>query len=90
MRNLPLCHWSTQLFDLRVPSSTDVPVLLLNQPVFDFELSNQIWNVKPTLFCIFRFMFYLVFLIAIDDDDDDDDDVDDDDDDDTFIKVSKL
>ena len=30
--NLPLCHWSSQLFDLRVPSSTDIPVLLLNQP----------------------------------------------------------
>ena len=31
-----------------------------------FELSSQIWNIKPTLFCIFRFMFYLIFLIAID------------------------
>ena len=30
--NLPPCHWSSQLFDLRAPSSTDVPVLLLNQP----------------------------------------------------------
>ena len=30
--NLPLCHWSSQLFDLRAPSSTYVPVLLLNQP----------------------------------------------------------
>ena len=33
MLNLPLCHWSSQLFDLRAPSSTDVPVLLLNQPI---------------------------------------------------------
>ena len=32
MHNLSLCHWSRQLFDLRPPSSTDVPVLLLNQP----------------------------------------------------------
>ena len=32
MPNLPLCHWSSQLFDLRAPLSTDVPVLLLNQP----------------------------------------------------------
>ena len=32
MLNLPICHWSSQLFDLREPSSTDVPVLLLNQP----------------------------------------------------------
>jgi len=29
---LPLCHWSRRLFDLRTRSSTDVPVLLLNQP----------------------------------------------------------
>ena len=29
---LSLCHWSSQLFGLRVPLSTDVPVLLLNQP----------------------------------------------------------
>ena len=33
--NLSLCHWSSQLFDLRAPSSTDVPVLLLNQPITD-------------------------------------------------------
>ena len=26
------CHWSSQLFNLRAPSSTYVPVLLLNQP----------------------------------------------------------
>ena len=31
-RSAILCHWSSQLFDLRTPSSTDVPVLLLNQP----------------------------------------------------------
>ena len=30
--NLPLCPWSSQLFDLREPLWTDVPVLLLNQP----------------------------------------------------------
>ena len=24
MLNLPLCHWSSQLFDLRAPSSTEV------------------------------------------------------------------
>ena len=33
MPNLPLCDWLSQLFNLRAPSSTDVPVLLLNQPV---------------------------------------------------------
>ena len=38
MPNLPLCHWSRQLFNLRAPSSTDVPVLLPNQPiVFDYN-----------------------------------------------------
>ena len=26
------CHWSSQLFDLRALSSTDVLILLLNQP----------------------------------------------------------
>ena len=36
MLNLPLCHWSSQLFDLRAPSSTDVPVVLLNQPIKNF------------------------------------------------------
>ena len=32
MLNLQLCHWWSQLFDLHAPSSTDVAVLLLNQP----------------------------------------------------------
>ena len=31
--NLPLCYYSSHLFDLRAPSSSDVPVLLLNQPI---------------------------------------------------------
>ena len=39
MPNLSLCHWSSQLFDLRVPSSTDVPVLLLNQSIY-FQLAR--------------------------------------------------
>ena len=38
--NLSLCHWSRQLFDLGAPSSTDAPVLLLNQP----------WRNKSILF----------------------------------------
>ena len=33
MPNLPLCHWSSQLFDLCAPSSTNVPALLLNQAI---------------------------------------------------------
>ena len=37
--NLPLCHWSSHLFDLRTPSSTDVSVLLLNQP--NIEVNNR-------------------------------------------------
>ena len=39
--NLSLCHWSSQLFDLRAPSSTDVPVLFLNQP--------NVWNAQNTI-----------------------------------------
>ena len=31
-RSAILCHWPSQLFDLRAQLSTDVPVLLLNQP----------------------------------------------------------
>ena len=37
MINLPLCYWLSQMFDLRAPSSTDVPVLLLNQPTIKTE-----------------------------------------------------
>ena len=33
--NLLLCHWSSQLFDLRTLSPTDAPVLLLNQLIMD-------------------------------------------------------
>ena len=39
--NLPLCHWSSQLFDLREPSSTDVPVLLLNQPIRELKIPRR-------------------------------------------------
>ena len=40
MLNLPLCHWSSQLFDLCAPSSADVPVLSLNQP----NASQKNWS----------------------------------------------
>ena len=33
VHNFRLCHWSSQLLDLLTQSSTDVPVLLLNQPI---------------------------------------------------------
>lgn len=36
MLNLPLYHRSSQLFDLRVSSSTEVWVLLLNQPIISY------------------------------------------------------
>ena len=36
--NLPLSYWSSQLFDLHAPSSTDVPVLLLNQSTIRKDL----------------------------------------------------
>ena len=46
MVNLPLCHWSSQLFDLRAPLSTDVPVLLLNQPIIVSEQSMHFgWSL---------------------------------------------
>ena len=31
--NLPLCRWSSQLFDLGASSSSGVPILMLNQPI---------------------------------------------------------
>ena len=40
MFNLLLCDWSSQLFDLRASSSTDVPVLLLSQPNRDFKIGD--------------------------------------------------
>ena len=30
--SLLLCYWSSQLFELHVPSSIDILILLLNQP----------------------------------------------------------
>ena len=44
--NLPLWHWSSLLFDLRTQSSTDVPVLLLNQPFMWILGLNEL---KPEL-----------------------------------------
>ena len=43
--NLPLGHWSSQLFDLNAPSSTDVHVLFLNQPRIE-EISYSFYNLK--------------------------------------------
>ena len=40
VRNLLLCHWSSQLFDLRAQSSTDVPILLLNQPIVSYQCKS--------------------------------------------------
>ena len=53
MLNLPLYHWSSQLFDLCVPS-TDVWVLLLNQPIisycksvfYNFSKQTLVWALK--------------------------------------------
>ena len=41
--NLPLCHWSTQLFNLRAPSSTDVPILLVTQPN---QTDRKCWTIQ--------------------------------------------
>ena len=53
--NSPLCHWSSHLFDFRTSSSTDVPVLLLNQPNIIFwcvycsvPLYYVIWKLHPS------------------------------------------
>ena len=46
---LPLCHWSGQLFDLHVPFSTDIPILLLNQPSINIRSalkSSDAWEVS--------------------------------------------
>ena len=43
-----LCHWSRQLFDLRAPLSTNLPVLLLNQPMM-FEVVKH-----KALFCFLQ------------------------------------
>ena len=57
MPNLPLCHWSSQLFDLRAPLSTDVPVLLLNQTNNLFKGTDGIENeVEP----VGRFIFIII------------------------------
>ena len=39
--NVPLCYWSSQLFNSRAPSSTYVPVLLLNQPITEQTHGNM-------------------------------------------------
>ena len=46
MPNLPHSHWPTQLFDLRAPSSTDVPVLLLNQPMIGTTTQREMRQRK--------------------------------------------
>ena len=40
VRNLLLCHWSSQLFDWRAPSSTDIPILLLSQPIVSYQCKS--------------------------------------------------
>ena len=49
--NLPLCHWSSQVFNLRTPSSTDVPVLILNQlntRPWEPRFLRSVWKKKST------------------------------------------
>lgn len=38
-------NWSFQLFDSRAPSSTEIPVLLLNQPINSMEPTGS--SVNP-------------------------------------------
>ena len=54
--NLPFCHWSSQMFDLRAPLSNDVPLMLLNRPIYVFQLGcrnllevrNQKFKIQKT------------------------------------------
>ena len=64
--NLPLSHWSSQLFDLRAPLSTDVAVLLLSQPsrekskgkgLFSFLFSQNGWQWNQFITRIPQFDF---------------------------------
>ena len=57
MPSLPLCHWSSQLFDLRAPLSTDVPVLLLNQTNNLFKGTDGIKNEVEQ---VGRFIFLII------------------------------
>ena len=57
MPSLPLCHWSSQLFDLRAPLSTDVPVLLLNQTNNFFKGTDGIENEVEQ---VGRFIFLII------------------------------
>ena len=65
--NLPLCHWSSQLFDLHVPSSTDVPVLLLNQlnvvpwawcTKSLWDIPREVWQRNLYFVGVMRKMFF--------------------------------
>ena len=47
MPNLLLCPWTSQLLDLCAPSSTDAPVLLLNQPSLTKTVSTQHGDAIP-------------------------------------------
>ena len=54
--NSPFCHWSSQMFDLRAPLSNDVPLMLLNRPIYVFQLGcrnllevrNQKFKIQKT------------------------------------------
>ena len=62
MPSLPLCHWSSQLFDLRAPLSTDVPVLLLNQTNNLLKGTDGIENEVET---VGRFIFIIISRYGI-------------------------
>ena len=49
--NLPLFYWSSQLFNLRTLSSTDVPILLLNQPIS--KIKTFVMNIERRVKIIF-------------------------------------
>ena len=60
--NLPLCHLSSQSFDLHALSSTDVPILLLNQPNNLWKRLGNILVLGPT--CVQGF-YYTLWLACL-------------------------
>ena len=75
--NLPFCHRSSQMFDLRAPLSNDVPVMLLNRPIYVFQLGcrnlvevrNQKFKIQKTTEIISYNRWincYLEILVALD------------------------
>ena len=70
---VPLCHWPIQLFDLHSPSSTDVPVLLLNQLILreqrgmcsDYLVFIKMFNLSFILFLSISLARYTLATLCL-------------------------